>query len=105
LFGSLESREAEGISFPPGVTDEIYEAITNFSVLQIETLYGNQEMCSLGIGLFIQEILRNDKRNPQEGGRDRTTKHKNKCKNKKRQNQTNGTKRKEHITTQQNETK
>jgi len=59
LFGILESRIFNGIAFPPGVDQQVYEDIEALCCWQIQQLYGNPEYMPLGIGLFIQEIRNN----------------------------------------------
>jgi len=56
LYGAIESRVANGIPYPPGVDDKIYQQIADIAVWEMETLYASKNACKLGIGLFIQEI-------------------------------------------------
>jgi len=63
LYGILESREGNGIAFPPGITPEIYEQITNFSVWEVAALYQSKEICKLGIGKLVIDVYNRMKAN------------------------------------------
>eukprot|EP01114_Cavostelium_apophysatum_P005511 TRINITY_DN1662_c0_g1_i1.p1 TRINITY_DN1662_c0_g1~~TRINITY_DN1662_c0_g1_i1.p1 ORF type:complete len:414 (-),score=73.82 TRINITY_DN1662_c0_g1_i1:50-1291(-) len=58
-FGSIESRDANNVPFPPGVNDNIYQELENISVWQIYQLYSNPQYTQLGIGPFVQELYDN----------------------------------------------
>lgn len=48
LFGILESRLGNNITFPPGVDMATYQKIVDFVAWELETLYAPKEICRLG---------------------------------------------------------
>jgi len=63
LYGILESREGNGLPFPPGITADVFDQILNFSVWEVETLYQSKEICKLGIGKLIIDVYNRMKAN------------------------------------------
>jgi len=57
LFDSLYARKKNGIPWPAGMTEDIFDQITGLAVWQLQNLYGDQTRVQLGIGKFISELL------------------------------------------------
>jgi len=57
IWGNLESRQAENISYPIGITPEIRSQITAFVNWEITQMYSDKQRQILGIGRFLAELV------------------------------------------------
>jgi len=57
LYDNLIARKYAGIPFPEGITDDMFDSICEITLWQLQTLYEDQQICRLGIGRVLEEVL------------------------------------------------